>query len=333
MDERPLYCMSCGRRRQRTEYLCPALRLDTRERCGGTDYSLRVPGGVCGYVVQGDLSGLLGQVATLAPGGVMLLYGPAGVGKTTLALSAFTRPHFASREMDAGLVASYAERVGAELAGVSWIEVAEEGEEGETIALGIRTPIGDWPDLILDSVNATGAPVAALHAAKRYTARTGARAIVIAHITKAGDVRGSSELQHDCDVIVELAGGRLESIKSRYGATARLEVSRGAGGRLRVPERRRYYSVEGSPGSLRLAPYPHRGARFADVWRWAKRAELSLPPPPAAAAASRSELYASGWIEPDDVEERIAAAHRAGVPYYSPVRGLQEVPGELTDQS
>ena len=285
------------------------------------DVKYRVSGHITPHIPAGPLLGLLGLVCVLPPGNVLALFGEAGAGKSALALTAFERPHVTTSEMGPSLVIAYARRNHAEILECVPFRLNDDNSIDLRVMVG---PGGIWPDVVLDSGSGTGDAMAAMKAAKRYAETRNARVIVIMHVRKDGRMRGSAVLEHEPDVLVELTGKRLEVKKSRHGQAMTLQVRRHAeSGVHKVRPMSGYFSIEGDDGDApRLVPVPGRGSKRAGVFK--KKAGLKLPPPPFAASALKSHLYESGWVEPDDQAERVAYAHAHGIPYFSPVDGLQE---------
>lgn len=290
-------------------------------------YGPSVPGSARPRRRTGDeLHGLLGRLASLPRGKILLLHGTRGIGKTSLALTAFRRPHVATSEMEPEELLRYARRLGARVHGVSAIRVEElEGETAVDLGVG---PGAD--ELVVDSLTATSADVAAMRAVKAWCDATGGRACVVLQHTKDGQYAGSSAIAHAGDVEAELVAGdgerKLRLVKNRFGSLGDLEFALGPKGPY-APVRGRYYSVEGRPGAYRLASYPSAGAQRAAYLEAVERdrahgrSTLELPDPPVAVAAVPSVLYPGGWVEPEDQATRAAFAEARGVPYFSPSKG------------
>jgi hypothetical protein len=271
--------------------------------------------------------GLLANVVDLPPGGLALLHGPRGVGKTTIMLGMLEQPWLVTSEMDPQELLRYAKRQGAELAGVSrftWI-----GEPTNEILLNVRRGGFDVPpDVLFDSASATGHPVEAVQAMRRRCARYGTRGLVIVHQTKDGEARGSGSITYEVDVELRLEDDRGERRvlveKNRYGPVGSVAYRMTTEG-VSLPSPNGYYSVEGAAGRYRLVRHPAARRMFHAAYLWAVEAardageELDLPAAPLAVAASPSRLYRGGWVEPQDVSERRAFAEAHGIPYFSPV--------------
>lgn len=323
-NPRPEWCLQCGRERGETEYACPA--------CGGEDYGRSVPASArpAPDVPAEPLLGVLGKVMSMPRRYVLALHGKRGGGKSTVAFSAFARPHIVTSEMATDRVLRYLERLGVRHAGLTVARLVEEELTGEK-----RIDLGeideDVDELVLDSASATLDPARAVAAVAEWTSRRNARAIVILHQNKDGAVAGQASMLHACDgeaeVVIEPTGVRRVVLqKHREGELRSVIFDLGELGERRNVARR-YYSVEGGGGHYRLVPYPDpTGSPHAEYLRAVERSRrddyegpaLKLPEPPCAVAALKSALYGSGWIEPVDVEARKAFAAEQGVPYFSP---------------
>lgn len=160
-----------------------------------------------------------------------LVYGPAGVGKTSIALrvaASLARELrgdalYLSAEMPAVLVAHTARRLGLDL---DALVVLEDGAlEPVESAIDDRTRV-----LVVDSVQTVRAEGrlgdhAALEVAARACelARTrGLVALLLSQVNKGGREMGHEQLRHLVDVVLELARGELGGLelvcrKNRYG--------------------------------------------------------------------------------------------------------------------
>jgi len=313
-ENRPTYCVRCGRQRRPSEFACPGTPVAP---CGGTFYGREVPGTARPSPTSGPLAGALAGLLELPPGAVALLHGPKGAGKTSIALTALTEPWVSSSEMAPGMVLAYAARMGVRLAGVSTPELLEPRPlEGPPVRLHVprRHAAGD---VLLDSVTRCGDALGALRALEAHCKATGARGIAIAQHTKEGDVKGPAALEYDCDAIVEVQRGRLNVTKNRFGREdSRLFALEEAGAAL--PTWDRYYSIEGDGPNYRIVPWPSSpGARFAEPYRAATAGKLELPEPPIAVAAEHSRVY-GGWIAPPDVAQRKQFAASNGLTFWEP---------------
>lgn len=248
-----------------------------------------------------------------------MLHGPRGIGKSSLAYTAFRRPWVSTSEMDPDLVQSYARRSSIQLAGSARAELRRD-LDGEPIAELNAPDVG--PDgLVVDSLTALGHEEATLSAVKRWCAVACAPAICVLHHTKDQLPSGTAWLLHmgDVEVAVERRDGQrtISVLKNRYGALGDLTFSLGATG-VALPTRDEYYSVEGT-GPYRLVSWPATTAvRHADMLRHAEKHPEGVPNKPCSVSALASALYAGGWAEPADWEARRAYSEANGVPYWSP---------------
>lgn len=298
-----VYCLSCGRTRAGGEFRCPA--------CRCTVYGPRIPGNLVRVPLQepGDhLAGLLGRVLDRFPAGrLALLYGPRGIGKSTVALSAWKLgAHVYTLEMDPALVADYCHRIGTTPA---WIIAPSSPSELVYPPEALR--------VVLDSLSATGPEaVPCLQALLAHCRGTGARAIVVVHTTKAGTIRGPETIPHLADTVVrleELDGNRALVPEKHRGSPARAVLYRITDRGAVLPAWDRYYSVEGTPPGLRLVAFPSPGTwtRHAGrLARAAKKRDGTLPPPPLALSMLDAGQL-GGWVEPPDgaERERFSIAH------------------------
>lgn len=323
--DRALYCLRCGTPWRPGVYACSAL-LDGGEICGCPEFAPFVQGNIDLPTAEGPLRGLLGELTKLPAGDLALMYGEPGAGKTTVALDVFDRYIWARArtEMSAPQLMRYAKRVGASPPlYVSDIEIDEL--EGTVHFHAEATADGTYPDLVVDSASATDSPRSVALAAKQYALQYNARALVLMHVTKEGEMRGENRIRHDSDCNFRLTHLRLTLEKGRHGPTRSLAVERDGRGNVVRSKLEKMYSVEGLGSSMHLARYPTRRARFADVFRRAKDEKLKLPPPPFGTAAAFAPLYDKPWIDPEDVDKRIELCHAHGIPYWSPALGLVEV--------
>ena len=183
-----------------------------------------------------DLNTVLG--GGILPGGVVLLAGQPGIGKSTLLLQLSTyiaKTHpvlYASGEESAAQVKLRAERLGAngsdKLAFVA-------STSADDIAATIRS--GKYKLVIIDSIQTlaldeiTSAPGSVsqitnssnviIQAAKS----SGAAVVLVGHVTKEGSIAGPKVLEHLVDVVLQFEGDRyggfkvVRAVKNRYGST------------------------------------------------------------------------------------------------------------------
>ncbi|MFC7329278.1 DNA repair protein RadA [Marinactinospora rubrisoli] len=173
----------------------------------------------------------------LVPGGVLLLAGEPGVGKSTLllevaALCADSAPVlYVTGEESAGQVRLRAERLGA-LAPKLYLAA-------ETSIASLISHVDDVAPrlLIVDSVQTMSAPDVpgvpggvtqvreVAGALIRLAKERGIATVLVGHVTKDGSIAGPRMLEHLVDVVLQFEGDRhsrlrmLRSVKNRYGPT------------------------------------------------------------------------------------------------------------------
>ncbi len=183
-----------------------------------------------------DLDAVLG--GGILPGGVLLLAGQPGMGKSTLLLQvahAVARQHavlYISGEESAGQVALRATRLGADQHEALSFAASTSAND---IAATIRT--GQYQLVIVDSIQTlslaeitsapgtvsqiTNAGNVIIQAAKQ----SGTAVVLVGHVTKEGSIAGPKVLEHLVDVVLQFEGDRyggfkvVRAIKNRYGST------------------------------------------------------------------------------------------------------------------
>lgn len=188
-----------------------------------------------------DLDTVLG--GGVLPGGVMLLAGQPGIGKSTLLLQiaahiAGSQPVlYASGEESASQVKLRASRLGAE-AGDDLQFVASTS--ADDIAATIRS--GKYKLVIIDSVQTlaldeiTSAPGTVSQITNssnviiRAAKSSNAAVILVGHVTKEGSIAGPKVLEHLVDVVLQFEGDRyggfkvVRAVKNRYGSTSEAAI-------------------------------------------------------------------------------------------------------------
>ena len=183
-----------------------------------------------------DLDTVLG--GGILPGGVILLAGQPGIGKSTLLLQvasniAASNPVlYASGEESASQVKLRAERLGA-LKSDDLSFVASTS--ADDIAATIRS--GSYKLVIIDSIQTlalneiTSAPgtvsqiTNSSNAVIRAAKESGAAVILVGHVTKEGSIAGPKVLEHLVDVVLQFEGDRyggfkvVRAVKNRFGST------------------------------------------------------------------------------------------------------------------
>ena len=183
-----------------------------------------------------DLDVVLG--GGILPGGVLLLAGQPGMGKSTLLLQvahAVARQQavlYISGEESAGQVALRATRLGADQHEALSFAASTSADD---IAATIRT--GQYQLVIVDSIQTlslaeitsapgtvsqiTNASNVIIQAAKQ----SGTAVVLVGHVTKEGSIAGPKVLEHLVDVVLQFEGDRyggfkvVRAIKNRYGST------------------------------------------------------------------------------------------------------------------
>ena len=183
-----------------------------------------------------DLDDVLG--GGILPGGVLLLAGQPGIGKSTLLLQvcahiAKSQPVlYVSGEESAGQVRLRAERLGAEKSEqLSFIS----STSADDIAATIRSQ--DYKLIIIDSIQTlalddiTSAPGTVSQITNssnviiRAAKESGAAVILVGHVTKEGSIAGPKVLEHLVDVVLQFEGDRyggfkiVRAAKNRFGST------------------------------------------------------------------------------------------------------------------
>ena len=183
-----------------------------------------------------DLDVVLG--GGILPGGVLLLAGQPGMGKSTLLLQvahAVARQQavlYISGEESAGQVALRATRLGADQHEPLSFAASTSADD---IAATIRT--SQYQLVIVDSIQTlslaeitsapgtvsqiTNASNVIIQAAKQ----SGTAVVLVGHVTKEGSIAGPKVLEHLVDVVLQFEGDRyggfkvVRAIKNRYGST------------------------------------------------------------------------------------------------------------------
>lgn len=183
-----------------------------------------------------DLDDVLG--GGILPGGVVLIAGQPGIGKSTLLLqvSAYVARGdavlYASGEESAGQVKLRAERLGAEKS--EQLSFASS-TSADDIAATIRS--GHYRLVIIDSIQTlaldeiTSAPGTVSQITNssnviiRAAKQSGAAVVLVGHVTKEGSIAGPKVLEHLVDVVLHFEGDRyggfkiVRAIKNRFGST------------------------------------------------------------------------------------------------------------------
>ena len=188
-----------------------------------------------------DLDTVLG--GGILPGGVTLLAGQPGIGKSTLLLQVtahIARQYpvlYASGEESAHQVKLRAERLGASDSGSLGFVASTSADD---IAATIRS--GKYQLVVIDSIqtlsldeiaSAPGSVSQITNSSNviiRAAKETGAAVILVGHVTKEGSIAGPKVLEHLVDVVLQFEGDRyggfkvVRAVKNRYGSTAEAAI-------------------------------------------------------------------------------------------------------------
>ena len=188
-----------------------------------------------------DLDVVLG--GGILPGGVMLLAGQPGIGKSTLllqvahAIAAVHEVLYVSGEESASQVALRAQRLGATAHDRLSFAASTSADD---IAATIRS--NQYQLVIVDSVQTlslaeiTSAPgtvsqiTNASNAIIRAAKQSGTAVILVGHVTKEGAIAGPKVLEHLVDVVLQFEGDRyggfkvVRAVKNRYGSTSEAAI-------------------------------------------------------------------------------------------------------------
>ncbi len=189
----------------------------------------------------GDLDMVLG--GGILPGGVLLIAGQPGIGKSTLLLQVAgaignNEPVlYASGEESASQVKLRAERLGANDKEQLHFVASTSADD---IAATIRS--GAYKVVIIDSIQTlsldeiTSAPGTVSQITNssnviiRAAKESGAAVILVGHVTKEGSIAGPKVLEHLVDVVLNFEGDRyggfkvVRAVKNRYGSTSEAAI-------------------------------------------------------------------------------------------------------------
>ncbi len=188
-----------------------------------------------------DLDDVLG--GGILPGGVILMAGQPGIGKSTLLLQVSahvaqtTSVLYASGEESSSQVKLRAERLGAEKSEQLNFIASTSADD---IAATIRS--GQYKFVIIDSIQTlaldeiTSAPgtVSQITNSSNVIIRAakdaGAAVVLVGHVTKEGSIAGPKVLEHLVDVVLQFEGDRyggfkvVRAVKNRFGSTSEAAI-------------------------------------------------------------------------------------------------------------
>lgn len=188
-----------------------------------------------------DLDDVLG--GGILPGGVILMAGQPGIGKSTLLLqvSAYVARSnsvlYASGEESSGQVKLRAERLGAEKS--EQLSFASS-TSADDIAATIRSNgynlviIDSIQTLALDEITSAPGTVSQITNSSnviiRAAKQSGSAVILVGHVTKEGSIAGPKVLEHLVDVVLQFEGDRyggfkiVRAVKNRFGSTSEAAI-------------------------------------------------------------------------------------------------------------
>ena len=188
-----------------------------------------------------DLDTVLG--GGILPGGVVLLAGQPGIGKSTLLLQvtayiAKNQPVlYASGEESASQVKLRAERLGADSSEqLSFIASTSADDIAATIRSGVYklVIIDSIQTLSLDEITSAPGSVSQITNSSNVIIRAakeaGAAVVLVGHVTKEGSIAGPKVLEHLVDVVLQFEGDRyggfkvVRAIKNRFGSTSEAAI-------------------------------------------------------------------------------------------------------------
>ncbi|OYX54078.1 DNA repair protein RadA [Candidatus Saccharibacteria bacterium 32-50-13] len=188
-----------------------------------------------------DLDTVLG--GGILPGGVVLLAGQPGIGKSTLLLQvtasiAKKEPTlYVSGEESASQVRLRAERLGANSSEqLSFVASTSADDIAATIRAGAHklVIIDSIQTLGLEEITSAPGTVSQITNSSNVIIRAakeaGAAVILVGHVTKEGSIAGPKVLEHLVDVVLQFEGDRyggfkvVRAVKNRYGSTAEAAI-------------------------------------------------------------------------------------------------------------
>ncbi|HMM62309.1 MAG TPA: AAA family ATPase, partial [Candidatus Saccharibacteria bacterium] len=188
-----------------------------------------------------DLDGVLG--GGIVPGGVVLMAGQPGIGKSTLLLQvtanvAHKSPVlYVSGEESASQVKLRAERLGAEKSEqLSFAASTSADDIAATILSGKYqlVIIDSIQTLALDEITSAPGTVSQITNSSsviiRAAKQSGAAVVLVGHVTKEGSIAGPKVLEHLVDVVLQFEGDRyggfkvVRAIKNRFGSTTEAAI-------------------------------------------------------------------------------------------------------------
>lgn len=220
----------------------------------------------------GEVDEVLG--GGIVPGGVMLLSGDPGVGKSTLVLqiaAAVAQDHnvlYVSGEESDRQLKMRAERLGVGGANLSILAETNTDIVAATIAKGkydlviIDSIQTMYIDALTGAAGSVGQVTASSQMLESVAKKNSVAMMIIGHVTKDGSIAGPKILEHLVDVVLYLEGDKygafkaLRGIKNRYGSTNEVGIFEMVNEGLRPvsnPSEALLAERQESPGSAVLA--------------------------------------------------------------------------------
>ncbi|MET0980277.1 MAG: DNA repair protein RadA [Candidatus Saccharimonadales bacterium] len=183
-----------------------------------------------------DLDAVLG--GGILPGGVVLMAGQPGIGKSTLLLQVASEVGkaqtvlYASGEESASQVKLRAERLGANTREqLHFVASTSADDIAATIRSGVYklVIIDSIQTLSLDEITSAPGTVSQITNSSNVIIRAakeaGAAVVLVGHVTKEGSIAGPKVLEHLVDVVLQFEGDRyggfkvVRAVKNRFGST------------------------------------------------------------------------------------------------------------------
>lgn len=188
-----------------------------------------------------DLDVVLG--GGILPGGVLLMAGQPGIGKSTLLLQIASEVGenlpvlYASGEESASQVKLRAERLGANAKEqLHFVASTSADDIAATMRSGVYklVIVDSIQTLALDEITSAPGTVSQItnssNAIIRAAKESGAAVVLVGHVTKEGSIAGPKVLEHLVDVVLQFEGDRyggfkiVRAIKNRYGSTSEAAI-------------------------------------------------------------------------------------------------------------
>jgi hypothetical protein len=257
----------------------------------------------------------------LGYGGSVLLSGNAGSGKTTVCLG-LNPERFCSSEQEVEKLKE------------DWWRII--GQHNNNAIVPLFSSINSWDELyedllgiehgqrvVIDSISQLAESHSTIDIVRNVVGHiryAGAFVWFIAQYTKDGNMLGPNSLRHLVDVVGEIPDDslgmrRLAIHKNRYGSTfvSYFQISDLGVEQVTFDN---VYTVEGPPGRYSLHLYPMASAKFTGIFDTLSEAGIQIHN--CASAALACNLYASGFVEPNDAKFRREFAEKHGLLWITP---------------